>query len=145
MQVSIYFAIIYVVPRHESPTPHTSPDHASLKRAVDALPSTDTPRSGLSESARLAVLAMLNNNGSVLPSAIVINDQSMLMKVTRELEPVPGHDKTYVITEEQLRGTIAMATIAGSTAVVHAIGASLEEAQRLERMFEDHSTPPTAA
>jgi hypothetical protein len=113
--------------------PQKNPSTAKLRGSAKRLPHTGQQPVLLAETAASAVFFDLEQTHSAIPSAIEGLTKLITTRSIKKLEPLPGHQDTYVITGTELRGVIARSAIAGAAQAVIAIAESKHEIMVLER------------
>lgn len=109
---------------------HSLPDRENIERRVKAIPRHENFPEAVQEKVALAVNRELEKNNPNLHEVIKGNIHAIYSQVKEELGR--DSDSRLVTTEDQLRGIIAKAAIAGASQVLHSVGGSLAEIYELE-------------
>lgn len=112
------------------PPPH---DHGDIERQVGAIPHFEELPEAIREKIALAVLRELEKNNPNLYEVIKGNVDAINAQMQNEL-PRDANQR-LVATDDQLRGIIAKAAIAGAAQVLHSVGKSLAEIHALESEY----------
>ena len=118
------------------------PTRESLKQSADALPRTGGSQEVIPQQAASAYMLDLERSGSEIPQHIKSHLGTIVTAIEANLEPVPGSEHTFVITENELRGALARAMIKGAAIAGLDISTAQQSVDALEQSIlgTDHGT-----
>lgn len=118
------------------------PTREILKQSADVLPRTGGNHEVIPEQVASAYMLDLERSGSEIPQHIRSHLSTIVTAIEADLEPVPGTEQTFVITENELRGALARAMIKGAAIAGLDITAAQQSVDALEQSIlgTDHGT-----